>query len=114
MKKVKLKVNEHNKKTIDEISKKFNLSDISVNILFNRNLRTHDEIEEFLDPDFKHFESAENYKDLQKGADRILQAVKSNEHIVVYGDYDVDGVTSICQFIILLRNAGAKNRVLCS
>ncbi|WP_313370443.1 DHH family phosphoesterase, partial [Sedimentibacter sp.] len=108
MKKVKLKVNEYNQKDIDDISKKFNLSDISSRILLNRNLRTFDEIEEFLDPDYKYFESAENYKDLQKGADRILEAVKNSEHMVVYGDYDVDGVTSICQFIILLKKAGAS------
>lgn len=108
MKKVKLKVNKYHQKDIDDINKKFNLSDISSRILFNRNIRTFEEIEEFLDPDFKYFESAENYKDLQKGADRILEAVKRNEHIVVYGDYDVDGVTSICQFIMLLKSAGAN------
>ncbi len=108
MKKVKLKVNNYDQKDIEDINKKFNLSDISSRILFNRNLRTFEEIEEFLDPDFKYFESAENYKDLQKGADRILEAVKRNEHIVVYGDYDVDGVTSICQFIMLLKSAGAN------
>ncbi|HCX61152.1 MAG TPA: single-stranded-DNA-specific exonuclease RecJ [Clostridiales bacterium] len=108
MKKVKLKVNEYDQKDIDDISKKFNLSDISSRILLNRNLRTFNEIEEFLDPDYKYFESAENYKDLQKGADRILEAVKNSEHMVVYGDYDVDGVTSICQFIILLKKAGAS------
>ncbi len=108
MKKVKLKVNDYNQKDIDEISKKFNLSDISSRILLNRNLRTFDEIEEFLDPDYKYFEDAEKYKDVQKSALRILEAVKNNEHMVVYGDYDVDGVTSICQFVILLRKAGAS------
>jgi single-stranded-DNA-specific exonuclease len=108
MKKVKLKVNEYEKKEIEEISKRFNLSNISSRILLNRNLTTFKEIEEFLDPDFKYFESSENYKDLYKGCLRVIQAIKSNESIIVYGDYDVDGVTSISQFMITLKEAGAN------
>lgn len=108
MKKVKLKVNEYEKKVIDDISKKFNLSAISSRILLNRNLKDFEEIEQFLDPDFKYFEYAENYKDLHKGCSRVIQAIHNKEHIIVYGDYDVDGVTSISQFIILLTKAGAN------
>lgn len=100
-------MNEYEKKEIDEISKKFNLSNISSRILLNRNIKTFEEIEEFLDPDFKYFENAENYKDLQKGCFRILDAIKNKESIIIYGDYDVDGVTSISQFVILLEKAGA-------
>lgn len=108
MKKVKLKVNEYDKKEINEISRKFNLSNISSRILLSRNLRTFEEIEEFLDPDFKYFESAEDYKDLQKGCRRILEAIDNKERIIIYGDYDVDGVTSISQFMMLLKKAGAE------
>lgn len=107
MKKVKLKVNEYHKNEIYEISRKFNLSEISSRILLNRKLSTFEEIEGFLNPDFKYFESAENYKDLQKGCLRVLEAVNNKESIIVYGDYDVDGVTSISQFMILLGKAGA-------
>jgi len=108
MKKVKLKVNEYEQAEIDEIVKKFNLSDISSKILLNRNISTFEEIEEFLDPDFKYFERAENYKDLQKGCDRILEAIDKKEQILIYGDYDVDGITSISQFVVLLSKAGAN------
>lgn len=107
MKTVKLKVNDYDKKEIDEISSRFNLSNISSRILLNRNLKSFEEIEEFLAPSFKYFESAENYKDLKKGALRLLQAIEKKESIVVYGDYDVDGVTSISQFVILLKKAEA-------
>ena len=108
MKKVKLKLNKYDKKEIDEISSKFNLSSISSRILLNRNLRDFDEIEKFLDPDFKYFERAENYKDLHKGCLRILEAINNKERIIIYGDYDVDGITSVSQFMILLKKAGAK------
>lgn len=108
MKKAKFKVNEYDKREIDEISSKFNLSSISSRILLNRNLRTFEEIEKFLDPDFKYFEKAENYKDLQKGCLRLLEAINNKESIIIYGDYDVDGITSVSQFMMLLEKAGAK------
>jgi len=108
MKKVKLKVNEYNKNEVERISKKYNLSVTSSKILLNRNIKTFDEIERFLDPDFKYFEKAENYKDLDKGCRRIIEAINNKEHILIYGDYDVDGVTSISQFIVLLSTVGAK------
>ena len=107
MKTVKLKVNEYNNDEIERISKRFNLSNTSSKILLNRNIKSFDDIEQFLDPDFKYFEIAENYKDLHKGCIRVLEAIQSKERILIYGDYDVDGVTSISQFVVLLREAGA-------
>ncbi len=107
MKKVKPIVNEYSIKEIDEISKKFNLTPISSKILLNRQLKTFEDINEFLFPDFKYFEDALNYKDLEKGCIRILDAINNHEKICIYGDYDVDGVTSISQFMLLLKQAGA-------
>lgn len=107
MKTAKLKVNEYNSDEIERISKRFNLSKTSSIILLNRNIKSFDDIEQFLDPDFKYFESAENYKDLHKGCLRVLEAIKDKDRILIYGDYDVDGITSISQFVVLLRRAGA-------
>lgn len=107
MKKVKPLVNDYDIKDIEEISKKFDITPISAKILLNRQLKTFDDINEFLYPDFKYFENAAVYKDLEKGCRRILEAVKNHEKILVYGDYDVDGVTSISQFMILLSASGA-------
>lgn len=107
MKKVKLKVKEYDRGYIKDVSRKFNLSKISSRILLNRNITEYNEIEEFLNPDFKYFENAKNYKDLQRGCSRVLEAIDKNQKIIIYGDYDVDGVTSISQFILLLSKAGA-------
>ncbi len=106
MKKVKPIVNDYDINDIDEISKSFNITPISSRILLNRQLRTYDEINEFLYPDFKYFENPLNYKDLEKRCNRILESVDKREKILIYGDYDVDGVTSISQFMILLSGAG--------
>ena len=108
MKKVKLKVNELNNDEIENISKKFNLLKTSSRMLLNRNIKSFEDIEQFLDPDFKYFESADKYKDLHKGCVRIIEAINNSENILIYGDYDVDGVTSISQFVVLLKCAGAN------
>ena len=107
MKKVKPIVKSYDKEEVELISKKFNLTPISSKILLNRQLKTFEEINEFLYPDFKYFEDAKIYKDLEKGCKRILEAIKNHERILVYGDYDVDGVTSISQFVILFKKANA-------
>ena len=108
MKTVKLKVNEYSNDEIERISRRFNLSKTSAKILLNRNISSFDDIEQFLDPDFKYFESAKNYKDLDKGCKRVIEAINNNERILIYGDYDVDGVTSISQFVVLLKKTGAQ------
>lgn len=107
MKPVKLKVNEYNNDEIERISKRFNLSKTSAKILLNRNIKSFDDIEQFLEPNFKYFERAENYKDLHKGCKRVIEAINNNDRILIYGDYDVDGVTSISQFVVFLKKAGA-------
>jgi len=108
MKPVKLKVNEYNNDEIERISKRFNLSKTSAKILLNRNIKSFDDIEQFLEPNFKYFERAENYKDLHKGCKRVIEAINNNDRILIYGDYDVDGVTSISQFVVLLKKTGAQ------
>lgn len=107
MKPVKLKVNEYNNDEIERISKRFNLSKTSAKILLNRNIKSFDDIEQFLEPNFKYLERAENYKDLHKGCKRVIEAINNNDRILIYGDYDVDGVTSISQFVVFLKKAGA-------
>ena len=46
-------------------------------------------------------------KDMDKAVDRIHRAVKERERITVYGDYDVDGVTSVCTLYLYLKSVGA-------
>lgn len=46
--------------------------------------------------------------DLERGAERIERAIRRGETIVVYGDYDVDGVTSTALIIDFLERAGAN------
>ncbi len=108
MKKVKLKVNSFTDEKIKLISSTFGLTEISAKILLNRGLSTVEDINNFLDPEFKYLENTDNFKDVDKGCKRILRALEKKENILIYGDYDVDGTTSISQFILYLNKAGAN------
>lgn len=101
-------MNDYDNVEINRISREFNLTQISSRILLNRNLITYEQIRQFLNPGFEYFEDATNYKDLVKGCNRILDSINKKEKILVYGDYDVDGITSISQFMVLLKKAGAN------
>lgn len=103
MKKIKLNVNTFSNKRVQEISEKFDVSKITSNILLNRGLETDDSIYKFLNPSFDYFENPLNFKDLDKGCLRVKKAIENKEKILIYGDYDVDGTTSISQFVIYLR-----------
>lgn len=103
MKKLKLITNNYNLDRIKHISKKFNISEIVSKVLLNRGLSDDKLIGEFLSPKMDLLETCSNFKDMIKGTERLIKAIENNENIMIYGDYDVDGVTSISQFIILLK-----------
>ncbi len=106
MRKVKLKANKFSDEELNLIINSFGLTEVSANILLNRGLKTVEEIERFLNPKLDFLENTDNYKDVEKACKRILSAVHNNEKIMIYGDYDVDGTTSISQFVIFLRKIG--------
>lgn len=108
MKKVKLRVNSFLGEKIKLISSTFGLTEISARILLNRGLSTVEDINNFLNPELKYLENTDNFKDVDKGCKRILEALEKKEKILIYGDYDVDGTTSISQFILFLNKVGAK------
>ena len=72
-----------------------NEQDIIDRILENRGLTSPALKEQFLNPDFnRHLHSPYLLKDMEKAVERIMTALKKNEKIVIFGDYDADGVTA--------------------
>ena len=77
----------YNKKGKEEVS-------LVKRLLLSRNLVNDEEIDEFLNPLGMKLTSPYDFVDMQKAVDRILKAIINREKIVIYGDFDADGVTS--------------------
>src|SRR3989338_188082 len=62
-------------------------------LLLNRGIKSREEAENFLRPDYnKHLHDPFLFKDMAKAVDRIIKAVNENEKIVIWSDYDADGI----------------------
>lgn len=90
---------------INRISQKFNLNKMLSAILINRKIKEED-IEMFLRPTRKNFHDPFLMPDMGKAVDRIIKAINNQEKIIIYGDYDVDGITSITVLKSFLENIG--------
>ena len=75
-------------------------------LLFNRNIFSAKEAEIFLNPDFPSSDPF-LFLDMNKAVDRILTAIREQQKIAVYGDYDADGVTATVLLSESLREIGA-------
>jgi single-stranded-DNA-specific exonuclease len=80
---------------------------IEQQILFNRGYLTEDSVNEFLDPG--EFIETDPYliKEMEDAVSRINRALEENQEIIIYGDYDADGVTSTALLAEALREVGA-------
>jgi single-stranded-DNA-specific exonuclease len=77
-------------------------------ILYNHGYRTHELARLYLEAQPPPGCQPSNLIDLPKAIDRINYAIKQQEHIVVYGDYDADGVTATALLGLALKSLGAN------
>lgn len=77
-------------------------------ILAGRNLTTFDECKAYFRPDFSQFHDPFLFEGMECAVARIEEAINRKEKIVVYGDYDVDGVTATVLAVKVLRGLGAN------
>lgn len=83
---------------------------VILQLLYNRGLSTQEKIDEFLNPDYGQDQHDPFlFREMQKSVDRIFQALKKEEKILVYGDYDADGVTATVLLYSVLRDLKAKD-----
>ena len=91
----KWEVCKENKNDIDKISKENGLSNLISSILASRGIIEKEDVREFLNPTRDDFHTPFLMPDMEKAVDRILKAIQTQEKTIIYGDYDVDGITSI-------------------
>ena len=88
-------IQEFDKVRVVEIANKFQISPLTAVVMYNRGIREDNDVEKFLSKDFKNLYDPFLLKDMKKAVDRIKLAVERKEKVTIYGDYDVDGITSI-------------------
>lgn len=83
-----------NEEKVKEIANKFNINELLATILVNRNIINDEEIKIFLNPTRNDFYNPYLLPDMEVAVDRIIKAIENKEKTIIYGDYDVDGITS--------------------
>ncbi|MBI4239999.1 single-stranded-DNA-specific exonuclease RecJ [Candidatus Uhrbacteria bacterium] len=79
-----------------------------VQVLYNRGITTHKEIQDFLQPDYRlHVHDPFLFDDMDRAIKRIIEAIFENQHITIYGDYDVDGVCASTVLYDVLETLGS-------
>lgn len=81
---------------------------VTAQLLVQRGITSRDEAEAFLHPDLNDLPDPSLMQDIDCAVKRIRQAIETKQWIVVYGDYDVDGVTSATVLISALKSLNAK------
>lgn len=97
-----------NEEDINKICKENNLSQLIGSILASKKIISKDEIREFLNPTRDDFHDPFLMPDMEKAVERILIAIQNKEKIIIYGDYDVDGITSVTVLKKFLEEQGLK------
>ena len=83
-------------------------NDLLKQLLINRGIKTKVEIEKFFNPKISDYQKDINIPNIEKAQKRIFQAISDNELIIVYGDYDVDGICASAILYKALTSIGAK------
>lgn len=97
---------------VKKIVEKFNVSELLATVLVNRGIVDEDEIKVFLEPTRNDFHDPYLMPDMKIAVDRIITAIEKQEKVIIYGDYDVDGITSITVLKKFLKDCGLEVRIL--
>ena len=94
-----------NEEEIKNLENELKINKLLATILANRGV-TVENSEIFLNPNRHNFHNPFEMPDMEKAVDRIIKAIQNKEKIIIYGDYDVDGITSITVLKSFLKDRG--------
>jgi len=89
---------------VKQLSAALNVSESLANLMAQRNISSASEATAFFNPSLDYLHDPFLMKDMNIAVDRISTAVKKNERILVYGDYDVDGTTAVALMYSFLKD----------
>ncbi|MCK4604903.1 MAG: single-stranded-DNA-specific exonuclease RecJ [Deltaproteobacteria bacterium] len=93
---------------IEELAGKSGVPDIIARFLYQRGISTPEAVAQHLSPALKSLSDPWKMMDMDKAVDRLVKAVAQREQVAVFGDYDVDGVTSAALVSGFLKGLGLK------
>ena len=91
---------------IEKLQKKYNINKLLATILVNRGITEEEKIEKFLNPKRSDFYNPYGMPDMNIAVERIMKAIENKEKTIIYGDYDVDGITSVTVLKSFLEERG--------
>ncbi|MFA7688110.1 MAG: single-stranded-DNA-specific exonuclease RecJ [Moheibacter sp.] len=89
---------------VDLLMKEVTLPQPLATVLAQRGINSFDKAKNFFRPDLEKLHDPFLMKDMDKAVHRILKAIESQENILVYGDYDVDGTTAVATMYDFLKS----------
>ena len=104
----KWQIFEPDKNKIEVIKSKYKVNQLLATILANRNILKEEDIRLFLNPTRNDFYNPFLITDMDIAVNRIIKAIENKENITIYGDYDVDGITSITVLKSFLNDIGVE------
>ena len=107
----KWQIYETNQEQIEDLKNKYGLNDLLATILSNRNITEEEQIRLFLNPTRSDFHDPFLITDMNIAVERIIKAIENKEKVTIYGDYDVDGITSITVLKSFLKEIGLETSV---
>ncbi|VUW95819.1 Single-stranded-DNA-specific exonuclease RecJ [Streptococcus constellatus] len=92
-------------------AKKLGLEASVANLVYQRGIQTEEALRDFLEPSLDQLHDPYELHDMEKAVMRIRQAIENYEQILIYGDYDADGMTSASIVKEALEQLGAECQV---
>jgi single-stranded-DNA-specific exonuclease len=93
---------------VKHLSAQLNIDMSIANLLVQRDIRTYDQAKAFFRPRLSDLHDPFLMKDMDKAVERLHQAIERQEKVLIYGDYDVDGTTSVSMLYIFLKDKIAQ------
>ncbi|MGI6717907.1 MAG: single-stranded-DNA-specific exonuclease RecJ [Bacteroidales bacterium] len=86
---------EGDSRIVSELAIQLNIDYTLANLLVQRGIKDYDSAKKFFKPDLRNLHDPFLMKDMDKAIERVTKAIKNEEKILIYGDYDVDGTTAV-------------------
>ncbi|MBN8835770.1 MAG: single-stranded-DNA-specific exonuclease RecJ [Sphingobacteriia bacterium] len=97
-----------NNDTVTALQNELKINRLLCKLLAQRGLNTFEEAKHFFRPQLSDLHSPWLMKDMHKAVERIISAINNKEKILVFGDYDVDGTTSVAAMFQFLKSIYSK------